>query len=152
MAAPRTLTFGRLSRGPAGGAATPPAPFIDADDDAGQARPLPDVRADDDSAFADVTLPEMPAGIDGRELVQRMLRESLAFFASEVIRGDVTGSGTGGTFIAADFHIEWDDVLENTRKSAYLRPETTGSAARRGTSSSRLTGGASPSRSGRAGR
>lgn len=126
MAAPRTLTFGRLSRGPAGGAATPPAPFIDADDDAGQARPLPDVRADDDSAFADVTLPEMPAGIDGRELVQRMLRESLAFFASEVIRGDVTGSGTGGTFIAADFHIEWDDVLRKHKKICILAPRDHG--------------------------
>jgi len=126
VAAPRTLTFGRLSRGPAGGAATPPAPFIDADDDAGQARPLPDVRADDDSAFADVTLPEMPAGIDGRELVQRMLRESLAFFASEVIRGDVTGSGTGGTFIAADFHIEWDDVLRKHKKICILAPRDHG--------------------------
>lgn len=124
MAAP-SLTFGRLSRGQ-GGPATPPPHAPALEDDEGTARPLPDVRTDVDSAFGDVELPEMPAGIDGRDLVQRMLRESLPFFASEVIRGDVKGDGANGAFIAADFHVEWGDILRDERRACILAPRDHG--------------------------
>lgn len=123
MTAPR-FRFGRLPPN-AAGPVTPPARRA-SEDDEGVARPLPEVREDVDPSLDDISLAEAPAGVDGRALVQRMLRTSLAFFASEVIRGDVKGAATSGAFIAADFHIEWDDILRREKKVCILAPRDHG--------------------------
>lgn len=88
--------------------------------------PLPDLRQDYDADL------EGPA-IDGRVVVQKMLHHSLAFFASEVVRGNVTSTletsvadqFSDRTYVA-EFHEEWCEIVQKYALACLQAPRDSG--------------------------
>ena len=97
------------------------------------ARPLPEIRQDLDLAMP---LPEGQnltgaAEIDAKHLLQQMMRTSLAFFASEVIKGDITASSDAtdrhaGQTVIAEHHLEWDQVIRHNHLFCIIAPRDHG--------------------------
>lgn len=84
--------------------------------------PVPPVRTDVDDGIGG----DLEGQLDGRVLVQRMMRASLAFFASEVIRGDVSGDNTPTPTIIARHHEEWGDLIRNHQQICVIAPRDHG--------------------------
>lgn len=98
------------------------------------ARPVPPLREDVDAAIGGGEEIE----INAAALVQRMMRLSLAFFASEVIRGRVTqlnfdnpAPPTAYTeqSIIAPHHLEWDEILRKHKQFCLIAPRDHGKCA-----------------------
>lgn len=103
--------------------------FLPPDPEAEAATPVPPLRseADLDEAIVDGGAAEL----NGRALTQRALRSSLAFFASEVIRGDVSSRGdssspAAGQTVIADHQEEWDQIVRTQRKFCIIAPRDHG--------------------------
>ncbi len=90
-------------------------PHLANDIDGSAARPVPDVRADNDD--------QLKTNAHGPLLVQRMMRASLAFFASEVISGD---PNLGGTFFCAEHHEEWARQIQTNEQVCIQAPRDHG--------------------------
>lgn len=114
-----------------------PSPSNAPDEEFEPARPLPPIREDVDPAIpASPGFEDGELGIDGKALTQRMMRLSLAFFASEVIRGDVTSQpndpdkpdarpGKGQTIIASH-QEEWDETVRREKQFCIIAPRDHG--------------------------
>lgn len=97
-------------------------------EDDGPATPTPPVRLDIDEA----ALAGIEGDLDTKALFHRMMRISLTFFASEVIKGDVRASSSdeqhsrSGATVIADHHQEWDDIIRTKDLACIIAPRDHG--------------------------